>query len=226
MPELWQIYISAFLVGLVGGVHCLGMCSGIVSTLTLGLSSNNHQGPKLLLSQLAYNSGRISSYVIAGAIMGGIGTLLLQWLPLYLAQRVLYGAAGIMMILLGFYISGWWMALNKVEKAGQHLWKQLEPIARKLLPISSPFQAFQVGLVWGWLPCGLVYSMLINAVSSGSAVNGAAIMLAFALGTLPNLLMMGYLAGAAARMLHSTWFKKLAGVLIIGFGLWTLAKAV
>lgn len=223
MPELWQTYLSAFLVGLVGGVHCLGMCGGIVSSLSLGLSKEQ-KGSSLLSYQLAYNIGRISSYVLAGAIMGGIGMIVLQWMPLYVTQRVLYALAGLMMILLGLYISGWWMALNHVEQAGKHFWKLLEPIAKRLLPINTTLQAFKVGLVWGWIPCGLVYSMLIQAVSSGSAINGGAIMLAFALGTLPNLLMMGFLAGAAARMLHSRWFKQVAGVMIIGFGVWTLLK--
>lgn len=225
MPELWQTYLSAFLVGFVGGVHCLGMCGGIVSALSLGLpKAHRNSAGKMLPFQLAYNAGRISSYVIAGAIMGGLGALLLHWLPLYWSQRILFAAAGIMMILLGFYISGWWMLLSRIEKYGQFFWKKLEPLARRLLPIESTLQAFKVGLVWGWIPCGLVYSMLINAVSSGSAVSGATIMLAFALGTLPNLLMMGFLAGAAARLLHSVWFKKAAGLMIMIFGVWTLSK--
>lgn len=225
MPELWPSYLSAFLVGLVGGIHCLGMCGGIVSALSLGLAPEVRRDPiKMLPYQLAYNLGRISSYVAAGVIMGGLGALLLQWTPLYLSQRILYALAGIMMILLGLYISGWWMFLSQVEKVGSALWTKLEPISRKLLPIKSRFQAFKVGLIWGWLPCGLVYSMLINAVSTGGAVSGGAIMLAFALGTLPNLLTMGLLAGAAARLLQARWFKQLAGVMIMGFGLWTLSK--
>lgn len=225
LSSLWQTYLSAFLVGLIGGVHCLGMCGGIVSALSLGLPKDQRNSAgKMLPFQLAYNTGRISSYVIAGAVMGGLGTLLLQWLPLHISQRILLGAAGLMMVLLGFYISGWWMLLSRVEKFGQHFWKKLEPTARRLLPIEHPLQAFKVGLIWGWIPCGLVYSMLISAVSSGSAISGATIMLAFALGTLPNLLMMGFLAGAAARLLHSSWFRKAAGLMIIGFGVWTLSR--
>lgn len=225
MPELWQTYLSAFLVGLVGGIHCLGMCGGIIGALSLGLPKTIQQDPwRMLPYQLAYNLGRISSYVVAGAIMGGLGALMVQWLPLYIAQRLLFAFAGIMMILLGLYISGWWMLLNHVEKTGNFLWRKVEPIARSLLPLNNVSQAFKVGLLWGWLPCGLVYSMLINAVSSGSVISGAAIMLAFALGTLPNLLMMGLLTGAAARLLQAPWVKKLAGLVIIGFGISTLTK--
>ncbi|MCW8883664.1 MAG: sulfite exporter TauE/SafE family protein [Motiliproteus sp.] len=225
MPEIWIPYLSAFLVGLVGGVHCIGMCGGIVSTLSLGLPAETRNNLWAMLPyQLSYNLGRIFSYVVAGAIMGGLGTLLVQWMPLQLAQKVLLGFAGTFMILLGLYIGGWWMALNQLEKVGGRLWKLIEPYGRGLIPIKTPAQAIKVGLIWGWVPCGLVYTMLINAVSTGSALNGAGVMLAFALGTLPNLVIMGMLAGAAAHLLHSKKVKKLAGLLIIGFGIYALLR--
>ncbi len=225
MPETWLPYLSAFLIGLVGGVHCLGMCGGIVSALSVGLPTQVKLSPIAMLPyQFAYNFGRILSYVTAGAIMGGLGTLLLHWLPLYLAQRVLLTLAGLMMILLGLYIGGWWMILNRVEKAGSSVWRRLEPLGRQWLPVKRPAQALAVGLVWGWLPCGLVYSMLINAVSAGGVLNGAGIMLAFSLGTLPNLMIMGLLVGAASRLFHAPQTRKLAGLSIIGFGLWTLYR--
>jgi len=102
---------------------------------------------------------------------------------------------------------------------------RVEPISRKLLPIQSPKQALKVGIIWGWVPCGLVYSMLINAVATGSAIKGAGLMLAFALGTLPNLLVMGLLAGAAARLGQSALAKKVAGSTVILFGLYSLYSA-
>jgi len=225
MANTWLPYITAFTVGLVGGVHCLGMCGGIVGALSYQLPGPRSNGRQLLY-QLAYNLGRISSYVAAGALMGGLGVLLVSWLPLQTAQKILLFIAGLFMILLGCYLTGWWMALNRVEAAGRLLWKRIEPIGKRLLPPTSPYHAFGLGLVWGWLPCGLVYSMLIQAVSSGGVASGAAIMLAFALGTLPNLILLGMLAGAAARLIRSLWAKRIAGITVIGFGIVTLLRLV
>ncbi|MES9934941.1 MAG: sulfite exporter TauE/SafE family protein [Sedimenticola sp.] len=224
--ELLLPYISAFVVGLLGGVHCVGMCGGIVGAMTFGLPEQKRTNLLSMLPyQLAYNLGRMGSYVVAGAIMGGLGVLLAQLMPVYYAQRVLMGLAGLFMILLGLYLAGWWMVLNRVERLGGLLWKRIEPLARRLLPVQSPGQALLVGAAWGWIPCGLVYSMLINAVSSGGALNGAALMLAFALGTLPNLLVMGMLAGAAARLSRSDVARRVAGLMVILFGLYTLWQA-
>ncbi|MFT5722559.1 MAG: sulfite exporter TauE/SafE [Motiliproteus sp.] len=220
-------YFSAFLVGLLGGVHCLGMCGSIISTLNLGLDPQQRKNPLTLLSyQLAYNCGRMFSYTLAGALMGGLGLLLVQWLPVQAAQRVLLIAAGLFMLLLGLYLSGWWLLLNRVERLGRHLWKRIEPLGRRLLPVRSKPQALALGILWGWLPCGLVYSMLINATAAGGIVEGGLLMLAFALGTLPNLLLMGMLTGAAAHLLQAKGVKQLSGSIIIGFGLWTLYRAL
>ncbi|MEJ1296327.1 MAG: sulfite exporter TauE/SafE family protein [Candidatus Sedimenticola sp. (ex Thyasira tokunagai)] len=224
--ESWLPYISAFVVGLLGGVHCVGMCGGIVGALTFGLPEERRSFGSMLPFQLAYNFGRILSYVIAGAVMGGIGMLLAQLMPVYYAQRLLLAVAGVFMILLGLYLSGWWMLLGRVERMGGSLWRRIEPVSRQLMPVKSPSQALVVGLVWGWVPCGLVYSMLVNAVSSGGALQGAALMFAFALGTLPNLMLMGVLAGAAARISQSPGWRRVAGGVVILFGVYTLWQAL
>ncbi len=227
MSEFWIPYLTAFVVGLIGGVHCVGMCGGIVGTLTLGLPSEQRRRiAGMMPFQLAYNLGRIFSYVVAGGVMGGVGQLLVEYMPVYVAQHLLLALAGVIMILLGFYLAGWWMVLNRVERLGSRLWRWLEPVSRKLLPVNTPGQALVVGMIWGWIPCGLVYSMLINAVSAGSIWKGSALMLAFALGTLPNLLLIGVLAGAAARLAHSETVRRVAGVTVILFGLYTLWQAL
>lgn len=220
-------YFSAFIVGLLGGVHCIGMCGGIVSALTFGLPEAQRSS---VLSQLpfqvAYNLGRLISYVIAGAIMGGLGVLLAGMMPMQLAQQTLLILAGVFMVLLGLYLAGWWMVLNRVERLGGLLWQRLEPISRRLMPVQSPGRAFVIGMLWGWLPCGLVYTMLINAVSAGGALQGAGLMFAFALGTLPNLLAIGLLAGAAARLARSDTARKVAGITVMLFGIYTLWSAI
>ena len=220
-------YIAALISGLVGGVHCIGMCGGIVGSITIGLPRNTQQGIfGQLPYHLAYNAGRITSYTLAGAIMGSLGWLLAEWMPVYLAQRVLLGFAGGFMILLGLYLAGWWKLLGSMERIGQGLWQGIEPIARRLLPIRDPKQAFVVGLVWGWLPCGLVYAMLANAVGTGSPLGGAGVMLAFGIGTLPNLIGMGLLAGAAAHLARSAKARTIAGIIMICFGVVTLWAAM
>lgn len=215
--------IAAFLVGLLGGIHCVGMCGGIVATLTAGLpASRRARLATQLPLQLGYNLGRIAGYTLAGALMGALGVVAIQFLPLHLAQRVLYGIAAVFMILLGLYLGGWWRGLVRLERIGAVLWRRIEPLGRRLLPIRNGWQALGVGLVWAWLPCGLVYSVLIWAVSSGGPLQGAALMLAFGLGTLPNLLGIGLLAGAAARFSEQIWMRHVAGALVLGFGLFAL----
>jgi sulfite exporter TauE/SafE len=222
-PELG--YPAAFLVGLLGGVHCVGMCGGIVGALTVGLPEMRRTGVSGLRFQLAYNAGRIASYTLAGALVGGLGMLLATWLPVALAQRLLLGLAGVFMMLLGLYLGGWWMALSRVEVAGGHLWRHIEPLGRRFLPVRSPARALALGLVWGWLPCGLVYSVLIWSLSAGGVLQGAGLMLAFGLGTLPNLMLMGLMAGWLLRHARRPAVRKTAGALVFLFGVYTLVQA-
>jgi hypothetical protein len=215
--------VTAFLVGLLGGVHCVGMCGGIVAVLTAGLP-RERRGRVLaqLPFLLGYNLGRIAGYTLAGAAMGALGLVALQFVPLHVAQRVLYSFAALVMVALGLYLGGWWQGLERIERLGALLWRRLEPLGRRFLPVRRPWQAAAVGLVWAFLPCGLVYSVLVWSVGSGGPLPGAALMLAFGLGTLPNLLGIGLLAGAAARLGEQRWLRRGAGVLVIGFGLFAL----
>lgn len=209
-------FIALFLVGLLGGTHCVGMCGGIVGALSFGSDS------KLSL-HLAYNSGRITSYVLAGAVMGTLGGgldaasyALSGQLPMRLA---LYLLANLMLVALGVYLMGVTRALAFVERAGQFLWRKLQPLTRKFLPARGVSQAFPLGLLWGWLPCGLVYSALVTALTSGSAVRGAGMMLAFGLGTLPNLLLAGLLATRLNVLLGNPVVRVFAGLIVLAIGL-------
>ena len=126
------------------------------------------------------------------------------------------------MLLLGLYLAGWWPALAAVEKLGGRLWRHLEPLGRRLLPVRNPLQAFGLGLIWGWLPCGLVYAALAWALASGSAATGAVRMLAFGLGTLPMLLALGTAAERLGRIVRHPRLRQAAGGIILAFGLYTL----
>lgn len=213
-------YLTAFAVGLLGGVHCIGMCGGIVGALTLGLAESVRRRPHTLLPYLlAYNTGRILSYATAGALVGGIGLLAADLARVHEAQRILQVVAGVFMIVLGLYLGGWWHGLARVEQLGGHLWRRIEPLGRRFLPVRHPGEAFALGLVWGWLPCGLVYSTLVWAIAAGGVPQGAALMLSFGLGTLPMLLGMGLVAGKLGACMRRHWVRAVAGLLVIGFGI-------
>lgn len=218
-------YISAFAAGLLGGVHCIGMCGGIVGALNFGIA--RHQGSaRSYAILLTYNLARISSYVLAGALMGGLTALVVHWMDLRLLQKTLQWLAAIFMLLLGFYLAGWWMLLAHVEKIGGGIWRRIEPLARRLLPVHTLAQAFALGLLWGWIPCGLVYSVLIWSVASANAADGALLMLCFGLGTLPNLLAMGVFAQQLNKWVRASGVRQLAGVMVMGFGVWNLYLVV
>ncbi len=221
-----SIYITAFIVGVLGGVHCLGMCGGVVGGLTFSLETRVQTSWwKMMPFQLFYNFGRLTSYAIIGAIFGAFGATLGSLAAFLPAQQLLQTIAGLFMIALGLYLGGWWFGLAKVERLGQGLWNKIAPLASKMTPVKHYHQAWLYGLVWGWLPCGLVYSMLIMAMTAGSALNGAALMLAFGLGTLPNLLLMGVFAFYFTRLSRMLWVKRFAGFSVIVMGIWQLYLA-
>ena len=130
------------------------------------------------------------------------------------------------MIVLGLYLAGWWRGLVKLEQLGSVLWRRIEPLGKGLIPVRSIPQAFLLGLVWGWLPCGLVYSVLIWSLASGGMVQGALLMLGFGLGTLPNLLLMGIFATQLSRLLRMPWVHYLAGGLVIVLGIYQIWLAI
>jgi sulfite exporter TauE/SafE len=214
---------SAFIAGLVGSVHCIGMCGGIVGLLTMSLPDNVRQSYlRLIPYLLTYNIGRISSYIIAGVLMGFLGSQFSQVLPLENPRIVAMWVSGLFMIALGLYIGAWWQTLTFLEKAGGYLWRKIEPLGRRFLPVKHPLQALGLGLVWGWLPCGLVYAILFFALTSNSAWNGGLLMLAFGLGTLPMLFTMGATAQWFTQFAHKLIVRRIAGFVVILFGLMIL----
>ena len=223
-------YFAAFIAGLLGGVHCLGMCGGIVGALTFGINpipENEQdappQSPKNIYPYLlAYNGGRLLSYTFAGVLVGGISMLASNLPVLNNIQFGLQIFAALFMIALGLYIAGWWTGLRKIEVAGGMIWKHIEPISRRFIPVRSPFQALILGSLWGWLPCGLVYTILFWSISTGNAIEGGLLMLSFGLGTLPMLLAMGVFAASLSSFIRKNWVRSLAGGIIIAFGLFSL----
>lgn len=217
MPETG--YFAVFLIGLLGGTHCVGMCGGIVSALTVQLPGQRRSDWPL---HLAYNVGRISSYTLAGAAMGAIGTVGLLFNNILPIQLVLYVAANLMLVALGLYLTGFTRALSGVERLGQKLWTRIQPLTRRFLPARSVGQAFPLGLLWGFLPCGLVYSVLATALVTGSAERGAGLMLAFGLGTLPNLLLAGMVLKRLRDVVRNRAVRTGSGLVVLAFGVYGL----
>ena len=216
MPELLPQLLSALILGLLGGGHCLGMCGGLMGALTLAIPPEQRARRFRLL--LAYNLGRILSYASAGLLIGVAGWAVASS-PAAMILRVV---AGLLLIAMGLYLAGWWSGLTRIEALGRHLWRHLQPVASRLMPVSSLPRALLLGAIWGWLPCGLVYSTLLWASSQGSPADSAALMLAFGLGTWPVLLATGMAAERITALLRRRGVRVAGGLLVILFGLWTL----
>lgn len=212
--------VAVFFVGLLGGVHCLGMCGSIVGILTAQLPKEGRRWP----FHLAYNGGRLASYAAAGALVGAVGQaglLLRDEVPV---QHLLFALSSVMLIVLGLYLAGIWGFVRRIERMGGVLWQRIQPLTRRLLPVNTPLRALLLGSLWGWLPCGLVYSVLLTALAGGSVQNGAAIMLAFGLGTLPNLLAIGLFWDRVRGWVQSPRVRLAAGLMVAGFGVYGLIK--
>lgn len=207
---------SAFLLGIFTTLHCVGMCGGIIGALSLGLSEEirTHKA-KLLFFIGAYNFGRILSYSLAGLIAGTVGTSALMAAGFEQGHYVLQYLGVSMMVLVGLYLSGWLPQLAMVEKIGMPIWKKIEPFGRRLMPVSNPFKALLYGLIWGWLPCGMVYFVLLWALSTGDATQGALLMFSFGLGTLPTLLAAGFMSSSLRTFAQNPKVRTTAGLLII-----------
>ena len=222
--------LPMLMVGLAGSVHCAGMCGGIVSAFSMAparpfpvpvVRTRTTLWPRVL----AYNSGRIASYAAAGALAGAVGGGARVLLRMAAIESIGQWLVSAMLVVLGLYLMDAWRALAQLERLGGHLWRRLEPLTARLLPLDSPAKLVAMGAIWGWLPCGMVYSALLVALASGSALSGAALMLAFGLGTLPLLLAMG-VAGARLRaMLGRRTVRLAGGAVVLGFGVVGLLRA-
>ncbi|MDN7123674.1 sulfite exporter TauE/SafE family protein [Pseudidiomarina terrestris] len=210
---------AAFLMGLAGAGHCLMMCGGLAGAL----------GAKPPLRDLlSYNFGRLTSYAIAGALVGLFSQLLISsFSPMLIGLRFL---AAFFLIALGCYFGGWWLGLRKLEALGRPLWRKIAPKAAQLTQYhrgkGALVSRFSAGMLWGWLPCGLVYSALSWAALSGSASSGALYMLVFGLGTLPAMLAFGWFSGAIQSVLKAKGFRQAMGVVMILYGCWVAVIAL
>jgi len=212
IESITSSYITAFLLGLFSTVHCIAMCGSVIGALTLSLPAEVRENQRKMFPYVFnYNLGRLISYGMAGAIVGFLSSPLAA-LDLHFVLRYLSVAV---MIAMGLYLAGWFPKFAKMERLGGPVWKLLQPISQKLLPVKKHSQAFFLGMVWGWLPCGLVYAALAVAATAGDPVKGALVMLSFGAGTLPAVMGAGLFAGFLASLARMKHLRKIAGISII-----------
>lgn len=215
------LLLTALATGLLGSTHCVGMCGGISAALSFALPEEYRRGVRLFAFQLAYNTGRILTYTLLGVAVGALAHGVLGDWAKSPWPRV---AAGLFMVAMGLYLAGWWLGLQRLERVGGSLWKVLEPLRKVVFPVNRFWKALVAGGLWGFLPCGLVYSALALALARADTVMSGGVMLAFGLGTLPVLLLTGTLAGKVRSLMQNTGTRRLAGVLVILFGVWTAGQ--
>lgn len=210
---------SAFLAGLMGGVHCAAMCGGWVAAACGGERGRRFGYP------LAYNAGRLASYALAGALAGALGEASLWLRGGAVMQQLLLALAGSALVMVALYLSGVAPFIRALEAAGGVVWRQVQPYSRWFLPVNSLPRAAALGALWGWLPCGMVYAMLLAALATGEAWQGALVMTAFGLGTLPNLLAISFFFERLGRWRKMRPVRVIASVVIAGFGVLGILKA-
>lgn len=209
---------AGFAVGLVGSVHCVGMCGGIAGALALAVPAEKRSGWS---RPLLYGWGRVTTYTLAGALAGAFGLAAAAALG-PAGTSLLRALAATLIVALGLYLGGWWTGLVALERAGASLWRRIAPAAHGLRPGSSAAGAFVLGMLWGWLPCGLVYSALALAATVGDPVGGAALMAGFGLGTVPAVLGAGFAALRVGALLRAAASRQVAGAMVVAFGVWTM----
>ena len=219
-----SIALAGLAMGFLGSSHCIGMCGGIAGALSASSAGGADAGRGNVRRSLSYNLGRIASYTLMGAIAGAFGAAL-AGLGGAGGMLVLRSLAALLIVAAGLYVAGWSSAVVRIESLGGVLWRRVAPLARRARRSTSPLAALGFGALWGWLPCGLVYSALAVAAASGSSTDGALMMAGFGLGTLPATLAIGVFAGRGVSFLRAHAARKFAGAMVVAFGLWTFAAA-
>lgn len=222
MTDIVAALTTALLAGLLGSAHCLGMCGGISGLFALHSSARGLR--RQLPMALAYNAGRLASYTLLGCAAGVLGGRVAGLTPA--AAGPVRLVAGAVIILIGLQIAFDLRVLGILERMGGVVWSRISPLAGRLLPVNSLPRALGLGLLWGLLPCGLVYSVLLVAASSARLTDGALIMLAFGIGTAPAMLLTGLGAARLSQLMQDRRTRLGAGLLIVLLGILTIAMPI
>ena len=209
----WALFLAAFSMGLFGSPHCLGMCGGIVTAF--GLSMQHVSDSKKNGLILTYHLGRLISYSLLGLIASLVGVAIFQSIMSNSAPRIVLGAV---LVLIGLAMLGLPL-FNQLEKIGMRFWQSLAPIRKKVFPIDTFGKALFAGLLWGFLPCGLVYGALMMAIAGNNVATGAALMFVFGLGTMPMLIATQKTVGMLQSSIKHFRLRQINGVIMMLSGL-------
>ncbi len=221
--------LAGLALGALGSAHCVAMCGGVASTLAARPALRKGEARPRWRVVLAFQAGRVLTYAALGALAGGALGAAMDAAPVAAARGALRVLAGVMMLGIGLHLSGVWRGFAVIERIGTPVWRRLAPVARRLLPVRGAGEALALGALWGWVPCGMVYTALVLAAASGSAPAGAATMLAFGVGTVPALAGVSMLASRLSRGVvgrRRGWMRRAAGVVVATFGVMSVVLAV
>lgn len=203
---------AAFILGIAASGHCLVMCGGISSALGLASAKSPDGQPRAPLI-VAYQVGRIVSYAIAGGLLGGALGTVVDWLDLDDVRRGLRALSAAALVVAGLVAFG--ALRDPGSPLGQLLWRRIAPIGRRLLPVTSVARALGFGMVWGWMPCGFAYTVILIAALEHDALRAAMTMLAFGMGTAPTMIALTYGARRAASLAGGGAARRVAGTILI-----------
>lgn len=221
MPVDLLVLGAAFATGLLGSVHCLVMCGGVAT----GLAAGTGAGPGRASARAAFslNVGRVLGYALAGALVAGFGAGLVTLVDAGQVIWMLRLAVGAVLVLIGLRLLGGPDRLRGLGRVGRVVWQRVQPLTGHLLPANTVPRQLALGALWGWLPCGLSWSLLLAALFTVDAVHGALTMAAFGLGTLPAMVPMTWGSAGLARRLAGRRTRVALGLLVLGAGALTLA---
>jgi len=224
MSHISQLTVGvAAIAGSVSAVHCVGMCSGIAGALSASLPPYIRNNRRDLITYIAfYNFGRILSYALAGFVVGIFSEVVFHFLNNEVIQWIAKLLAMSVLLIIGLHLLGVFQRFSALEGYGRMVWRHLQPYGQKLLPVTNVKQAFLFGMVWGWLPCGLVYTMLMWTMASGGPMQGAATMFAFGVGTFPTLLLAGVLSSWIFKGNTLKIIRRVSGAIMILFAIGAL----
>ena len=214
---------AALIAGLAGSAHCFGMCGGIAGALGMRAARSARVPAQAVLHSSLHHVGRIGGYAAAGALSGAFGHAAHAILDLARIGATLRIASGVVLLLIAVRLLWRWNGLALLERLGSRFWLKIRPLAVREAGSTGARSALTVGFLWGWLPCGLVYSMLLLAAVTGTALHGAAVMAAFGVGTLPSMLASSAFASQLQRMISTGWSRLTSAAILAAFGIWTIA---
>lgn len=203
---------AALILGIAASGHCLVMCGGISSALGLASARSPDGAPRVPLI-VAYQIGRIVSYAIAGALAGGVVGFVVDWLDMDAVRRGLRALSAVALVAAALVAFG--ALRDPGSRVGQLLWRRIAPIGRRLLPVTSAARALGFGMVWGWMPCGFAYTVILIAALEQDALRAAGTMLAFGMGTAPTMIALAYGARRAANFAAGGTARRVAGTVLI-----------